>query len=105
MGKLHVFNPEHDIALASHQWQFTSPRAGRQLREDLCWLPVLWASEGDAILVSDSFDVSQLDAEYQNFKFVTLNEIHNKKFRLTDLSSNDRTSFFDVVSPWDLIEQ
>ena len=100
MGKLHVFNPEHDIALASHQWQFTSPRAGRQLREDLCWLPVLWASEGDAILVSDSFDVSQLDAEYQNFKFVTLNEIHNKKFRLTDLSSNDRTSFFDVVSPW-----
>jgi hypothetical protein len=100
MAKLHVFNPEHDIALASHQWQFTSPRAGRQLREDLCWLPVFWAAEGDAILVSNSFDINQLSAEYQGFRFVTLDDICNGRFHLSDLSSNDATSFFDVVSPW-----
>ena len=50
---LHIFNPEHDIALASGLANFTAPHAGRQLRHDLGWLPVLWASEDDAVLVED----------------------------------------------------
>lgn len=49
--RLHVFNPEHDIALASNLANFTAPHAGRQLRADLGFLPALWAAEGDAILV------------------------------------------------------
>lgn len=32
MAKLHIFNPEHDIALASNLSNFTAPHAGRQLR-------------------------------------------------------------------------
>lgn len=51
--KLHVFNPEHDIALASFLRRFTAPHAGRQLRGDLGFLPALWAEAGDAILVND----------------------------------------------------
>lgn len=51
---LHIFNPEHDIALASNLAHFTAPHAGRQLRADLCFLPALWASSGDAILVDDA---------------------------------------------------
>ena len=48
---LHIFNPEHDIALASNLSNFTAPHAGRQLRNDLGFLPALWAKEGDQILV------------------------------------------------------
>lgn len=49
MATLHIFNPEHDIALAAHLSIFTAPRAGRQLRHDLCWLPALWAAGGDLV--------------------------------------------------------
>lgn len=52
MTTLHIFNPEHDIALAANLSNFTSPHAGRQLRHDLGWLPALWASEG-YVLVED----------------------------------------------------
>ena len=49
--KLLVFNPEHDIALASNLANFTAPHAGRQLRADLGFLPALWAEDGDKVLV------------------------------------------------------
>lgn len=52
MAVLHIFNPEHDIALAANLSNFTSPHAGRQLRHDLGYLPALWASDG-YVLVED----------------------------------------------------
>ncbi|MBQ8948321.1 MAG: hypothetical protein IJ059_00830 [Prevotella sp.] len=51
MSKLFVFNPEHDLALASNLANFTAPHAGRQLRADLCYLPALWAGPDDYVLV------------------------------------------------------
>ncbi len=51
---LHIFNPEHDIALASGLENFTAPHAGRQLRHDLGFLPALWATDGDCVLVDDA---------------------------------------------------
>lgn len=51
--KLHVFNPEHDIALAANSRFWTAPHAGRQLRADLGWLPSIWADDGDMVIVSD----------------------------------------------------
>lgn len=50
---LHIFNPEHDIALATNVARFTAPHAGRQLRADLGFLPALWAADGDMVLVDD----------------------------------------------------
>ena len=50
---LHIFNPEHDIALASGLSNFTAPHAGRQLRHDLGFLPAIWAGEGDIVVVDD----------------------------------------------------
>ncbi len=50
---LHIFNPEHDIALASGLENFTAPHAGRQLRHDLGFLPALWAGKDDCVLVED----------------------------------------------------
>ena len=53
MTKLHIFNPEHDMALAANLAHFTPPHAGRQLRHDLGFLPALWAEPGDMVLVDD----------------------------------------------------
>lgn len=51
--RIHIFNPEHDIALASGLSNFTAPHAGRQLRHDLGFLPAVWAEPGDAVMVDD----------------------------------------------------
>ena len=51
--KLHLFNPEHDIALAMNLVPFTPPHAARELRADLGFIPALWASDGDVVLVDD----------------------------------------------------
>ena len=51
--KLHIFNPEHDIALAANLSNFTAPKAGRQLRHDLGFLPAIWAEGEDCVLVDD----------------------------------------------------
>ena len=50
---IHIFNPEHDIALGAHVEQFTAPHAARQLRHDLGFLPMIWAEEGDKVIVED----------------------------------------------------
>lgn len=52
--KIHIFNPEHDIALATNVARFTAPHAARQLRTEMGFLPALWAHEGDVVLVDDS---------------------------------------------------
>lgn len=88
---LHVFNPEHDIALASNLANFTAPRAGRQLRADLGWLPALWAERGDAVVVDD-VERAKMDCREslkhdvgEDICFVTAEEA----FRQTDIDSID----------------
>ena len=51
--KLHIFNPEHDLALAANLSNFTAPHAGRHLRSDLGFVPAIWAENDDYILVDD----------------------------------------------------
>lgn len=50
---LHIFNPEHDHALAANLSNFTPPHAARQLRSELSFLPALWAETGDIVVVDD----------------------------------------------------
>ena len=73
---IHIFNPEHDIALASGLANFTAPHAGRQLRHDLGFLSAVWAQEGDVTLVDD------VDHAERAF--------HKLAFRLHSLLGNDR---------------
>lgn len=49
--KLHVFNPDHDEALAAGTPFYTPRQAARRLAVGLGALPVWWAAEGDAVLV------------------------------------------------------
>lgn len=77
---IHLFNPDHDIALASNQSNFTSPRAGRQLAHDLGFLPMLWAKRGDVVVVVDievaKHGLLNLGVAYNNAaEFVTLSQL------------------------------
>ena len=51
--KLHIFNPEHDTALAANKAPFTPPHAARQLHHDLGFISAVWADEGDFVVVDD----------------------------------------------------
>ena len=54
MAVLHIFNPEHDIALAANLSNFTAPHAGRQLRHDLGYLPAIWATDGYVLVENEA---------------------------------------------------
>ena len=93
--KLHIFNPEHDLALAANLRQFTAPHAGRQLRSDLAFIPALWAEEGDLVLVDDIDNardkMRHLDAALADkIEFIT-------KVQLQHML---KTEFLDAVHPW-----
>lgn len=96
---LHVFNPEHDIALAYDLENFTAPHAGRQLRHDLGFLPLLWADADDRVMVDD------VDAACRAMRRV-LPKILNKaplslwKERLTASNATASVASFDAVEPW-----
>ena len=57
--KLHVFNPEHDLALAANLSNFTAPHAGRQLRADLGFIPAIWAAADDYVHVENVEDAER----------------------------------------------
>lgn len=99
---LHIFNPEHDIALAANLSNFTAPRAGRQLRHDLGFLPVLWAKEGDEVLVDDvEYVERQLETVYSQLEKYGLSSvfplgIHRIPLRNTSYSPVE----YGIVEPW-----
>lgn len=51
---LHIFNPEHEIAMALNQRHVTAPHAVEELRMSLGWMPSLWAKDGDVVVVDDA---------------------------------------------------
>ena len=90
---LHIFNPEHDLALASGLENFTAPHAGRQLRHDLGWLPALWAAEDDCIVVDD--------VEHARRKLSLRRKIVKRnKESLTGWDNTLATRTFSHISPW-----
>ena len=93
--KLHIFNPEHDLALAVNQPNYTAPHAGRQLRNDLVFIPALWADEGDFVMVDsidDAYDkVRHLGYIYNKVEFITPRQLEGV-FR--------DTMEIDSIHPW-----
>ena len=99
--KLYVFNPEHDIALASNLANFTAPHAGRQLRADLGFLPALWADEGSVVLAD------HVESAEKAFRRVAhrLRQLGCRDLPVIDgqfISSKQITCFdrIDDVLPW-----
>ena len=111
MSKLHIFNPEHDLALACNQWQYTPPKAAQQLRHDLCWIPAIWAETGDFVLVDDirdavsSFSVleEQLGVKFPAIRFITRQSSEFKEltsFKSVANHMGNRICLNHVISPW-----
>ena len=97
--KLHIFNPEHDLALAANIDNYTAPHAGRQLRRDLGFIPALWAGEGDFVLVDD------IDDAYDKFRHLSASSsyIYNKVEFITPLQLSEvfkNTMLVDSIHPW-----
>lgn len=87
---LHIFNPEHDIALAYNRKHLTVPHAAQELRMSLGWIPVLWAADGDAVLVDDVSYAIKAATKY-----------FHKKVDVLFLSKEDLRNFlFTHISPW-----
>lgn len=49
--KLHIFNPDNDLALASGRTNYTSPLSARKMGEDLALLPRIWADGADEVIL------------------------------------------------------
>lgn len=72
--KLHIFNPEHDISLAQNNPNQTPSRAALQIRNDLDFIPYIWAAQGDVVLVNDVMKayeaVEKLRLKDKNVSFI-----------------------------------
>lgn len=58
--KLHVFNPENDLALACFSPHFIPPESARRMAADLSALPTWWAEPGDAVCVASADDACRM---------------------------------------------
>ncbi|MDE7388948.1 MAG: hypothetical protein K2M97_06845 [Muribaculaceae bacterium] len=66
MSKLHLFNPENDLALAAATANYTPPRAARELHRAGALLPLWYAEPGDCVYApeADAEAVERLSARY-----------------------------------------
>ncbi len=72
---LHLFNPEHDEALAADTPYYTASRAARTLGRDLCLLPAWWAAEGDYVLLHDDYPRPRPDFSGRRLHYVYAREL------------------------------
>lgn len=103
MNRLHIYNLDHDYALADGSHNFTPPLKIRRMRNLYSLFPALYADEGDYILYldSDANSLPEKDADwikgYNVFKsLIRLKNLHIIK--LTDLSKLDFSSI--EIQPW-----
>lgn len=82
---LHLFNPEHDIALAVNKASYTATRIVHQMAEQLAILPMWWADEGDIVLVNNVRCDENLGL-CRDVRFVSWNELRDLKI--------------DRIEPW-----
>lgn len=58
----HIFNPDHEIALAADARNIMPSRKVRQMCHDLDYIPALWAEDGDVVIAEDVQRANQLYA-------------------------------------------
>jgi len=89
---LHIFNPEHDIALAQNNSNYTPSNAVLQIRNDLAFIPYIWANQGDLILVNDVMMAN---------KSVEVLRLKKKEIHFIDINTLDQLlNKIDAIQPW-----
>lgn len=97
--KLHIFNPEHDLAMAANDPNFTPPHAARQLAHDLGFQPALWCDDGDYVLVDD---MEHAESMFTNLiKTLDNNGIQTRaKVNFIDWNHLYELSSCEEICPW-----
>ena len=54
---LYIFNPEHDLALASGEANYMAPASARRMASELALLPMWYAKEGSAVLAPSAYNL------------------------------------------------
>jgi hypothetical protein len=77
---IHIFYPEHDIALAINRDRFTPSFSVRKLKSDIGFIPALWSNNGDIVIVDDvelsSCAYKHLQYDYKpDVKFMTFEDL------------------------------
>lgn len=57
---LYIFNPEHDLAMASGETNYMAPASARRMAAELAMLPVWYAEEGSAVLAASAYNLDYL---------------------------------------------
>ena len=57
---LYLFNPEHDLALASGEENYMAPASARRMAEELALLPMWYAEEGSCVLAPSAYNLDFL---------------------------------------------
>lgn len=65
--KLHIFNPENDLALADGNSNYCPPPMARAISRDLAALPLWYAAECDSVLVPSNIHLEYAMRMSQNF--------------------------------------
>lgn len=93
--KLHIFNPEHDLALAADRKFYTPPAEVIKLRKNLALLPASYAGNSDFILIPEDLDPSLLSGLpfydltlKKNINIITANQLPYYK------------NIFSGIIPW-----
>lgn len=73
--KLHIFNPDNDIALANGDSHYVIPRSARKIGEDLAVLPCWYAPQGSAVLIPDKDTLNEWNSFRPSFHFFVSDEI------------------------------
>lgn len=82
--KLHIFNPENDLALADGSTNYFAPSAAMSIAHDLATLPLWFASPDDVVQLPGSLHADYRDIVAKDFKTAAVyNE--NLKPRITGI--------------------
>lgn len=92
---LHVFNPEHDFALAIGPGPYTPPREILKIKNLFSLLPATYARNGDFIVVPEELNPKEME----NLPFFNL-LAHKKLVVVKPGELVNLTHQIDKVSPW-----
>lgn len=103
MNRLHIYNLDHDYALAEGSHNFTPPLKIRRMRNIYSLFPALYADDGDYILYLDSDANSLSDKEtdwskgYEMFK----NLVRLKNLQVINLPDLSHIDYSNIeIQPW-----
>ena len=94
--KLHLFNPENDLAIADGNANYCAPPSALKIAYDLSTLPLWYANNEDAVYLSDTSHFEYYKEYSKNF--ILPKEILAFPLFLKTISSN-LTLHFKIMFP------